>query len=179
MKKTIIIAAILSWFALPSFANAADIKPYAGIGLGGYTFKGIGTSFGGFGQFGADISDYFGAEIRLGASSKKAFTSGTTNEEVKLDHIFSYLAKVQAPINENIHAYVLLGGSTAKATATITTPNVVFLATGTNTISSKSSSFSFGGGLDFQIQDSLSIGAEYMRYYKDVSGFSANLKFIF
>jgi len=177
--KGVITAAIFTLLALPSVASAADLKPYAGIGIGGYTFTGAGTSFGGFGQVGADIGDYFGAELRLGTSSKASYSTASFNGEVKLDYIFSYLGKVQAPINESWHVYALLGGTTAQLTDTIKTPGWIFLASGTNTLSSKSTSFTAGGGLDFQVQDNLSVGAEYMRYYKDVSGFSANLKFLF
>jgi len=137
------------------------------------------TAFGGFGQFGADIGDYFGAEIRLGTSSTTSISSGGINYDGNIDYVFSYLAKIQAPISESLHLYTLLGGTTGQITSKIKTPGFVYVATGTNTSSSKSTSFSIGGGLDFKIQDSLSIGAEYMRYYKDVSGFSANLKYSF
>jgi len=178
MKK-IITAAIFALLALPTLASATDIKPYAGVGLGGYTFKGAGTSFGGFGQFGADIGDYFGAELRLGTSSTTSYTSGGVNFDLNVDYGFSYLGKLQAPISESVHAYALLGGTTAQVTNKIKTPGLVFASSGTNTLVTKKNSFTFGGGLDFKIQDSLSIGAEYMRYYKDVSGFSANLKFLF
>ena len=170
---------MLTLLALPSIASATDIKPYAGIGLGGYTFKGAGTSFGGFGQFGADIGDYFGAELRLCTSSKTSYTTQGANFEINLDYAFSYLGKIQAPISESVHAYALLGGTTGQVTDKIKTAGFIFTSSGTNTLSSKSTSFTIGGGLDFQVQDNLSIGAEYMRYYKDVSGFSANLKFLF
>jgi len=182
--EKIITAAMFALLTLPSVASATDIKPYVGIGIGGYS-KDVGgatgttTVFGGFGQFGADIGDYFGAELRLGTSSTTSITSGGVNIDLNLDYAFSYLGKLQAPITESIRIYTLLGGTTGQVTGKINTPGFGFAASGTNTLSVKTTSFSIGGGLDFQIQDSLSIGAEYMRYYSDVSGFSANLKFLF
>jgi len=182
MKK-IITAAMFTLLALPSVASATDIKPYAGLGIGGYSIKtttsGTQTAFGGFGQFGADIGDYFGAELRLGTSSTTSYTTQGANVDLNLDYAFSYLGKLRAPISESVHAYALLGGTTGQATGKIKTPGFVFASSGTNTLVTKKTSFTVGGGLDFNIQDSLSIGAEYMRYYKDVSGFSANLKFLF
>jgi len=183
MKK-ILTAAMFTLLALPSVANATDIKPYAGIGIGGYSIDtggstGTQTTFGGFGQFGADIGDYFGAELRLGTSGKTSYSSGGANIDINLDYAFSYLGKIQAPITESIRIYTLLGGTTGQVTGKINTPGFVFAASGTNTLSTSKTSFSFGGGFDFKIQDRLSIGAEYMRYYKDVSGFSGNLKFSF
>jgi len=186
MKKlfgTIILT--MSVLAFSPSSHAQDFRPYAGIGVGAY-FVDLGTAinndqtvFGGFGQFGVDIGEYFGGELRLGTSSTTSFVSGGANVDLTLDHVFSYLAKVQVPVSEELRFYALAGGTTGQATGTITSAGFVWAATGTTKLVIKKTSFSFGGGLDFRIQDQWSIGAEYMRYYSDVSGFTANLKYLF
>ena len=185
MKKTLLGAVALSviMLVMPN-AHAQDFKPYAGIGLGEYNFKTGGTGgdkrvFGGFGQFGVDIGEYYGAELRLGSSTTTSYPNGAATEESRLDYIFSYLAKAQFPVSPEFRIYALVGGSTGKVTSHLITPGFLYVATGTNTISTTQTSFSFGGGLDFLIYDKLSIGAEYMRYYSDVQGYSANLKYSF
>jgi len=187
MKKTI-IAAMFTLLASATTAQAVDIEPYVGIGVGGYLLKtttatvGTKTAFGGYGQLGADIGDYFGAELRLGASGKATLTSpqlGGVNINSSIDYIFSYLGKLQVPVSENFRLYGLLGGTTAQVASKIKTPGVVFAATGTTNISARKNGFSFGGGLDFKVQDKLIIGAEYMHYYKEIIGFSANIKYLF
>lgn len=171
--------------ALPSVANAMDIKPYTGIGIGGYSINvsnsdGATTALGTYGQLGADVGDYFGAEVRLGTSGKTSFRDKTgVNMNINIDYIFSYLGKVQAPIGKSVHAYALLGGTTGQFTRKIKTPGFIYTSTGTTTFTNKVSSFTAGVGLDFQIQDKLLIGAEYMHYFKSINGFSANLKFLF
>jgi len=182
--KRIITAAMFTLLVLPSLASAADIKPYVGLGIGAYSIDpggnvGSKTAFGGYGAVGVGFEKYFGAELRLGTSSKTNWSSGGANAETSIDYVFSYLAKVQAPVNDSFHIYGLLGGSTAQVTSTIKTPGFVFVSTGTNSSVTKNTSFTFGGGFDVQVIDDLSVGAEYMRYYSDVNGFTANLKYSF
>jgi len=182
ISSTIMIAAL---FVFTPLSKAQEFKPYAGIGLGAYTadtgIAGIGkqTAFGGFGQFGVDIGKYYGGELRLGTSSNTTFVNSGVSEEAKLDYVFSYLAKIQAPVSKNLRVYALVGGTSGQVTAKITTPGFVFAATGTTSISTTKTSLSVGGGIDFRIQDKISFGVEYMRYYSDVSGFSANFKYLF
>jgi len=77
------------------------------------------------------------------------------------------------------HVYGLLGGTTVQITSKIKTPGFVFASTGTTKVVSKKTSFTVGGGFDVQVVDQLSVGAEYMRYFSNVSGFTANLKYSF
>jgi len=183
MKK-IITATIFTLLALPIVASAADIKPYVGLGIGGYSINlggGVGnkTAFGGYGEVGVDFEKYFGAELRLGTSGNTNWSSGAANAETSIDYMFSYLVKVQGPVSDSFYVYGLLGGSTAQLTSTIKTPGFVFVSTGTNSSVAKNTSFTFGGGFDIQVMDKLSVGAEYMHYYSDVNGFTANLKYSF
>jgi len=181
MKK-IITAAMFTLLALPSVASADDIKPYVELGIGAYSLDfggsvGSKTAFGGYGAVGVDFEKYFGAELRLGTSSNTSWSSNGANAESSLDYIFSYLAKVQAPVSDSFHVYGLLGGSTGQVTSTLS--NGTFTSTGTNSLVTKATSFTFGGGFDVQVINNLSVGAEYMHYYKDVNGFTGNLKYSF
>lgn len=185
MKRVIVVSVFSMLMTLAPDVQADDFKPYAGIGLGGYILKtgvagaGDKTAFGGYGQLGVDVGDYFGGELRIGTSAKTSFINSGANEELRLDYIFSYLAKLQYPVTPEFRIYGLAGGSTSKLTGTLTTAGFVFAASGTNTLSETKTSFSFGGGIDYRLMGHLSIGAEYMRYYSDVSGYSGNLKYLF
>lgn len=184
MKKIWLAISVVAFMGA-STAQAEEFRPYAGAGIGAYGMKiaaggtGNQTAFGGFGLLGVDYGDYLGFELRLGTSSNASFTAGGLSQEIGLDYVFSYLAKAQFPVNESFRIYGLLGGTTGSATATIKTPGWIYTASGTNTIKNSETSLSIGGGIEFQVQDQLSIGAEYMSYFKDVYGYAATIKFAF
>jgi len=187
MKKTI-IAAIFTLLASATTAQAMDVEPYVGVGVGGYLLKdttaGTKIAYGGYGQLGADIGDYLGAELRFGASGKATRTTpvlGGVDVDINtnIDYIFSFLGKLQMPVSEKVQFYGLLGATRAKVVDNMKKPGFVFISTGTTSRFTRTTSFSFGGGLDFKVQDKLVIGAEYMHYYKNISGFSANIKYSF
>lgn len=166
MKK-IITAAMLTMLALPSVASATDIKPYAGVGLGGFgleysdnTASINKTAFGGYTNFGAEFGDYFAAELRIGAtgSISKAFP-GTTST-FKVPTFFSYLGKIQFPATSDLKLYGLIGATTAKLKGTNT---IGFNRTETKT------GLSYGVGADYTVQDKLSIGAEWVQYWNKVN----------
>jgi len=143
--------------------NDFDIRPYAGFGIGAFGlelkdntgFNMKKTVFGGFGKFGADIGDYLGAEIRIGS------TGSATTGNIKLSdsYFISYLAKIQFPVTVDFKPYALIGGTTAK-----------FKKTTTGVESSKSKSgFSYGFGAEYYLQDSLSLGGEWIQYWTNVN----------
>lgn len=166
MKK-IITAAMLTMLALPSIASATDIKLYAGGGLGIFgldyadsTFSVNKTAFGGYGNFGADFNDYFGAEVRIGATGSVSKASPTTTVTLKVPSFFSYLAKVQFPATPDFKLYGLVGATTANFQGTNTA--------GFNRTETKTG-LSYGAGADYTVQDKLSIGAEWVQYWNKVN----------
>jgi opacity protein-like surface antigen len=137
--------------------NDFDIRPYAGVGLGafGLEFKNAAsnlkkTVFGGYGKLGADIGDYLGVELRIGGTA-----SGTKNNtKLQASPFFSYLGKVQFPATADLKLYALLGGTTAKFKV--------------GNQSKSKTGFSYGVGAEYFLQDTLTVGAEWMQYWTNV-----------
>ena len=185
MKKIIVL--VMMCFGMAQAASANDFKPYVGAGLGfamfdiGKSVTGAGTSnaLAGFGSLGFDYGDYVGAEIRFGTTANAKVSVGGLNYEGGVDSFFTYLAKLQFPVSEQLNIYALAGGTSASMSATITTPGWIFASTGTNKVSWNATSGSFGGGLDFKTSDHFNIGIEYLRYASDISGVTANIKYRF
>ena len=179
ITRSALCACMLALLA-PLHARAQEIHPYTGAGIGVAMFDlgaGIGTknAFAGFGRLGLDLGDYAGAEFRFGSTSQVSFTYLGLNGQAGLDYFVSYLGKLQLPVSENVRIYGLAGGTTAKASVSIAIPGTILsLSTsGTN------SSFSFGGGLDFELQNRWWGGVEVMRYASDTLGISANIRGLF
>jgi len=179
MKRMIKIAGLALAIAFSTAtAQAQDIKPYAGVGLGYFAFDvglGYGTmsTIGYFGQIGADFGDYFGAELRAGATQEADKTVGGINLKLKLSSFISYLGKLQYPVSDQLKIYALAGGTTAKATATASVPSLAASASTTTTAGS------FGGGVSFNANDNIRVGAEWMRYASDTSAFSGTIQYSF
>jgi len=146
-----------------------DIHPYAGIGFGAFGleekepgFSQKRTVFGGFGKFGVDIGNYLGAELRVGATStgtqsNPAGTFGGTipfDSKLSSDYFISYLAKIQSWESAGFRIYGLVGATTAKVK--------VAVATGLGSASSKhtKTGVSYGFGINYHVQDSLTVGGE-------------------
>jgi hypothetical protein len=142
------------------------IHPYIGVGVGVYdlNFKGSGLAMsnnvaGGFVKLGADFNEYLGAELRVGATDrgKRNFPTGYYQQRAR--YLFSYLAKLQLPVTQQLRVYGLVGG---------TTGNLSFL-TGAGQLAGKvATGVSFGGGFDYQVDDFTRVGLEYMRYWNGV-----------
>jgi len=165
-------------FSVP--AQSQDFHLYDGVGLGVVMFDlgpGIGTkdAFGGFGQVGIDYGDYIGAELRMGSTSNVSFTYLGLNGTAGIDYFVSYLGKIQIPVSKQLRIYGLAGGTTARASVSISIPGSIFSASASST----STEFSAGGGIDVTVRDQWHLGAEYMRYAKDTRGISVNLKYLF
>lgn len=177
---------IASLVVFSPVSNAQDFKPYVGGGVGGFLVDtsqipggSSQTVFGGYGAIGVDYGDFLGFELRGGATNSSSLTVTGVNMNVGLDYFFSYLGKIQYPVTKDFRVYALLGGTTAKATATITTPGFVFVSTGTTQASDTTTGFSVGVGADFEILNQWRIGGEWVRYYSDVDGFVGTIKYLF
>jgi len=159
-------------------AQAMDIKPYIGVGVGAFTLSSVNTThFSYQGQVGVDIGDLFGLELRYGQTTESEYVDAISTTKIKASY-FSYLAKIRGQTS-NLEFYGLIGGTSGQVKQAISTPNVIFVATGTPNLKTTENSFSAGAGVDYKIQDALSIGVEYMHYFKDANGYTANFKYSF
>ncbi len=176
LRLCVLAAAML--MVVPGPARAADmdgvsnlgINPYIGLGLGVYDMKFSQTGFsqsnnvfGGFAKLGADFNDYLGAQLRVGLTEPGKTTYTGRTVQLRTDYLFSYLVKLQIPATSEFHIYGLVGGTTGKAnisdsSAAIAPASANKTATG----------FSFGGGLDYRVDDFMHVGLEYMRYWSGV-----------
>jgi opacity protein-like surface antigen len=176
MRLSMLAAALL--MAMPGPARAANIdgvsslgiNPYIGLGLGVYDLKFSQTGFsqssnmfGGFVKLGADFNDYLGAQLRVGTTERANRSYAGATVGLDASYLFSYLVKLQFPVTQEFHIYGLAGGTTGKAHITATpasflTANAGKTATGA----------SFGGGIDYRVDDFMSVGLEYMRYWNGV-----------
>jgi len=163
-------------------AQDFDVKPYVGVGLGAFglevkdtnaVFSQNETVFGGYAKVGADIGDYLGGELRIGATSSgtqsnPVGTGGSTiafDSKLQADYFFSYLVKLQFPATQDLKLYALLGGTTAKMKFTASAAGVTGGVSGTKT------GFSYGLGAEYSLQDMLSVGLEWMQYWNNVGAF--------
>ena len=165
----------LYFTALP--AQAIEFKPYAGVGLGGVLIDaGLGSenAFAGYGILGADLHENYGIELRFGTTGNTLNTvmvpQGTVTEAngvpaiqpaiptpatVGIDWFFSYLFKLQYPVNEGFTIYGLVGGTTLKS-------KFAFAVLGTG--HSTKTTLSYGGGVDFKLSNQWVLGADAMIY---------------
>jgi len=164
--------------AMSGVAQAQDFKPYAGFGVGAFGVEekvpGLSqksTTFGGYGKFGVDFSDYLGAELRIGATANgsKTYPAGTlaaANPTFDLtltsDYFISYLGKIQLPVAEDFRVFALLGATTAKIKATSA-------VTSTAVNSATKTGFSYGVGGEYFFNDNMSVGGEWVQYLTDVN----------
>jgi len=162
MKTFFKIAAISIIFAFATTsAYAEDLKPYVGGGLTYFNLdSGVGSSdstFGGFGTIGVEFNEYFAFETRLGASTDATQTVLGVSVNTGIDWFTSYLGKIQYPVSDNLHVYGLVGGTTLKTT----------ISAQSASFSNTSTDFSYGGGAEFEVQDRLHLGVEWVQYATD------------
>ncbi|MBF0282729.1 MAG: porin family protein [Zetaproteobacteria bacterium] len=158
-------------------AQAAEIKPYVGMGVGaftitskasgpGYGYSQKNTVMGTFAKAGVDFNDYVGFEVRAGisnnaskdwpASTNANYPNGFTWSN-KVQFFSSYLFKVQERI-DHWGVYVLGGATQAKyqgrvaATVNPSTSTVGKIA------------YTIGIGTDYDITDHFRVEAEYISY---------------
>ncbi len=146
--------------------NDFDLRPYVGVGLGafGLEFKNSTGSmkkvaFGGYARLGTDIGDYLGLELRIGATGSGKKTVNAQSWKARTSDFVSYLAKLQFPASPDFRLYTLLGGTTGK---------FEWIQNGTAQSQNKTG-FSYGVGAEAFLQDSLSVGAEWVQYWTNVN----------
>jgi len=169
MKKLLLpLFALLAMHA--SNASAADIKPYAGVGLGifeldpGANKK---VTFGGYGFAGAELHEYFATELRAGLTGEKGREElGPLTEAFKVDWFLSVFAKPKIAISSDFELYALVGLTSIK---TSFTPLASVVQT-----SSTNTGFSYGIGAAYHIMDQLKVGAEWVRYSTNADAASKN-----
>lgn len=184
MRNILMAIALLG---VAQITHAGDFRPYAGAGAGLSSIDieitgagtGTGSSVGGFGVVGFDYGEFFGGELRVGATGNGSFTVGLVNYDVSADWFVSYLAKIQFNLSEQFKIYTLIGATTSKVTTTIKTPGWFWVATGTTKLSQTKTDASTSIGFDYQMDDQLGIGAEAMVYGSGFTMFTANLKYYF
>ncbi len=171
--------ALTAWLVVALPAQAQDFEPYVGFGLGAFgvelkespAFNQKNTVFGGYGKLGVDINDYVAAELRIGATGTGTTTypPATFGKGIPVDiklqstYFLSYLAKLKLPVNPDLRFYGLLGGTTAKFK---TTAAVLGAAA---SISKTKTGFSYGAGVEWRLDDQLTLGAEWAQYWTDVN----------
>jgi len=138
---------------LPSMAIADEITPYVGAGIGSYVIANGGGEdwvFGGYGSIGAEVLPNLALEFRVGST-----TNGTNvNSTFGTDWFVSYLAKPQVKLNDmQLNLYGLIGASTIKSFTQAKVGPVVKL-------SSTTTAFSFGGGLEGYMDKNTTISLE-------------------
>ena len=159
MKKLVLIAVALLSMQTGS-AMAADIKPYAGVGLGLFELDpGANTKavFGGFGYVGASLHEYFAAEFRAGLTgAHEREEIGPLTETFKVNWFVSALAKPKIEVADGLEFYGLLGATSISTSITPLNSTVERSVTKT--------ALTFGLGGTYFITDNLSVGAEWLRY---------------
>jgi len=97
------------------------------------------------------------------------------------DYFISYLGKVRLPISAGLELYALLGGTSMKTR----------FSANTTEFTSSNTGFSYGGGINYNVREQLSLGLEWVNYASDanitsstfsglnVSGFVGNLNYSF
>ncbi len=170
MKKLLLMSTALL-LAQASTAQATEIEPYAGIGLGlfemdpGANKK---STFGGFGFAGANLHEYFAAELRAGAtgSQQREELAVVLSEEFKVNWFVSAFAKPKIEVSDGIELYGLLGVTTISSSHTPTGPVIQ--------TTKSSTGLSYGVGGSYRFNDKFTVGMEWVRYSTDADAATKN-----
>jgi len=179
---------VISFLMMASNCQAQGMKPYIGIGGGIFAIQFelndplVGSAsqrnptWGSFIKAGVDVNEYFGGEFRVGTTGTPStdwgaglpvgsgfITTVPSNVSTKIDYFFSYLGKIQYPVSDSYRIYALLGGTTAKYTDTLH-----ILGTNFNDSNTKTG-LTFGGGMEVNLNQSTSIGIEWVEYWTNVT----------
>jgi len=153
MKRIVKMAgASCMMFACASVAQASD--PYVGAALGAFN---LGTGVtkkavtGGYLQVGDDFSEYFGAEVRLGASGKTG-EELTLQPRAGIDYFAAVFLKPKYNIDENWMAYGLIGAATLKAS---------YSQGGSPKQKKTRTGYAYGAGVQYRFAENYAVGAEY------------------
>jgi opacity protein-like surface antigen len=119
------------------------------------------------GRLGTFINDNFSAEARLGFGVRgDDFSVFGTTVDIDLNYVFGIYARAGFPMNEKLYPYVLLGYSKGEVETSV----------GSTSSDETASGSSFGFGVDFKLNNKLTLNAEYIslldRSDIEVSGFN-------
>ena len=182
MKNFLLAAAML--FSLSSFTYADEIKPYIGIGLGGFSLElaasGVNQKnavLGGFLKLGAQFNEYLSAEMRYGrtGSGTASYPAGTPittslgtipsplpfDFTMQASYLVSLLVKPHMMVAQNFRLYALLGGTAVRVKGTFSVPGVP-------STSGLSSGYSYGGGAEYKMSEHIDMGVEWVQYWNNV-----------
>jgi len=170
MKKALLIGTAL-FMAQANTAQAIEIEPYAGVGVGLFELEPGGnkkSTFGGFGFAGANLHEYFAAEFRVGAtgSQEREELAIVLSEAFKVNWFVSAFAKPKVEIADGIELYGLVGITTI---STSHTPNGSAIQT-----TKSSTGLSYGVGGSYRFNDKFTIGMEWARYSTDADAATKN-----
>jgi len=172
-------------------SKAQDFKPYIGLGTGVFAVQlkindpllgaaGIASqrnpTAGGFIKAGVDVNPYFGGEVRFGLTGDPSTDWGSelpvgdgfvttvpSKVSTKITDFFSYFGKIQYPVDDSFKVYALVGATTAKFNTTLSTVGVNITGDATKT------GFSYGGGFEYKVADTVSVGVEWVEYWTNVT----------
>ncbi|WP_018293574.1 porin family protein [Mariprofundus ferrooxydans] len=137
-------------FSMPAWAAGSH---YVGLGAGAINLgNGLNKKavFGSYLQIGHHFSEYFGAEVRLGATASQTSNLPTPAKQ-RMDFVAHYL-KPQYPFTTNLTGYALIGFAVVHTT---------YQPTGGTKQSKNRIGYAYGLGLDYQLNDDYSAGIEW------------------
>jgi len=175
-------------FVFAPASQAQDFKPYIGLGTGIFAVQlkindplvasasQRNPTIGAFIKAGVDVNPYFGGELRFGLTGDPStdwgaglpvgdgfVTTVPSKVSTKITDFFSYFGKIQYPVDDSFKVYALLGGTTAKFNSTMSIAGFKFTGDATKT------GFSYGGGFEYKVADTVSVGVEWVEYWTNVT----------
>ena len=171
-------------FAVAVPAQAIDLSPYAGAGVGSFIIDAGGGSksaFGGYGMVGADFTPNIGAEVRFGGSGQTTgamvvpsgnlciavatsciptILTAPSPAKAQVNWFVAYLLKLQYPITPLFNVYGVVGGTTLKTTFNFIPP----YTGGITTFNKTYTTLSYGGGFDYGLGNQWRVGMDATIY---------------
>lgn len=98
---------------------------------------------------------------------------GTITIDTTLDYFLSGLFKVGFEVMPDISAYGMAGFTFGSTSVTVSNPLYPVAASGTD------SSFSWGIGVDYRLDNEFTVGADYTAYWSNLTSFAVNLRYHF
>ncbi len=120
---------------------------------------------------GTEITPYLGVEAQAGANTQPDTLSRPgVDYEIKIDSYYALFVRPQISLGGVASIYGLLGGTYMDVSSH--SNNSAFPSdTGFD------KSFSYGGGIDFNIYHGIRLSADYIQYLDDYSAVSAGIRF--
>lgn len=154
MRKFINTSLVCITMATATPALAAG-DHYVGAGLGAFTLSTAvnrDTVFGAYALIGHHFSEYFSAEVRLGATANSGDGDATTPQpKQRMDFVAHYI-KPQITLTEELTAYLLGGFAVVHGS---------YQAPAGVKQSKTRISYAYGAGFNYQLNDDFSVDAEF------------------